>query len=82
MKKHRERSTNKRTYSLIVHKDGSSTRIVLYGTHSVRLCFFTLEYYYARIRPLATGIALYRMREHATLQALYMYANKPWGFRL
>lgn len=76
MKRHRERIMNKRVYSLIVQKDGSSTRVVLYGTHRVRLCFVTLDYYYDKIRPYAQSVSLYMMREHSMQKSLYMYADK------
>jgi len=62
---------NKHTLSLVVHKDGATTRLILYGAYRVRLCSVTLGYYYEKMRPVSASIALYKSREHAVVRSIY-----------
>lgn len=55
----------------MVHQDGATTKIRLYGISKIKLCSMTLEYYYDKIRPISSGIALYRLRERVVQAAVY-----------
>ncbi len=82
MKKRKEYFTIKRMLTLVVHRDGSCSFILICGNNQLKLCFMTLDYYYMNVCDVSNRIAGYIMREQVIISSIYMDIEKKMQFYL
>lgn len=78
MKLKKAKYHTKRRFTVLVHRDGSTIKILLHSDSKMKLCFTNLDYYYSNIEVLLSNMVLYNELMDLMMNSIYDEAKKQY----
>jgi len=78
MKSVKSRYHTKRRLTLLIHRDGTMKKILLYGTFKIRLCFTDLEHYHSNVHSLSDNLVYHNHILNLMMNSIYDEARKKY----